>query len=110
MLSKKEIRRRVGHIYIWCSSTFVKGGSGKGSVVYIYGAPAILGTVLFKVLQYEINARGHIYIYTRFAYGTLRCLCSRTKHSSKQCSDSEGKISKSELSAVALKAQFEAVQ
>ena len=26
----------------------------------------------------------YIYIYTRFAYGTLRCLRSRTKHSSKQ--------------------------
>ena len=31
-------------------------------------------------------------------------------YGSKQCSDSEGKISKSELSAVALSAQFEAVQ
>ena len=50
------------------------------------------------------------YIYTRFAYGTLRCLWSRTKHSSQQCSDSEWKIRKSELSAVASKAQFEAVQ
>ena len=27
----------------------------------------------------------YIYIYTRFAYGTWRCLWSRAKHSSKQC-------------------------
>jgi hypothetical protein len=34
-----------------------------------------------------LNQNGYgiyIYIYTRFAYGTLRCLRSRTKHSSKQ--------------------------
>ena len=52
----------------------------------------------------------YIYIYTRFAYGTLRCLWSRTKHSSKQCSDSEGQMSKSELTTVDSKAQFEPVQ
>ena len=61
-----EKDRSYIYIYIYCYSTVVKGGSGKGSVVYIYiyiyGAPAILRTVLFKALQYEVNARGHIYI------------------------------------------------
>ena len=52
----------------------------------------------------------HIYIYTRFAYGALRRLWSRTKHRSKQCSASEGEMSKSELSTVDSNAWVEAAQ
>ena len=36
----------------------------------------------------------YIYIYTRFAYGALRRLWSRTKYSSKQCTDRSRAISK----------------
>ena len=52
----------------------------------------------------------YIYIYTRFAYGALRHLWSRTKHRSKQCSASEGEMSESELSTGDSNAWVEAAQ
>ena len=39
--------------------------------------------VLYIVVYHVLYI--YIYIYTRFAYGTWRCLWSRAKHSSKQC-------------------------
>ena len=52
----------------------------------------------------------YINIYTRFAYGALRRLWSRTKHRSKQCSASEGEMSKSDLSTGDSNVWAEAVQ
>ena len=49
-------------------------------------------------------------MYTRFAYGAVRHLWSRTKKRSKKCSASEGEMSKSDLSTGDSNVWIEATQ
>ena len=69
-------------------STFVNAAEGRRKEDPINRLRAQL---LWKV---RMRIYIYIYIYTRFAYGTLRCLWSRTKYSSKQCTVRSRAISK----------------
>jgi hypothetical protein len=76
----------ASHPSHWQYASLPVGGLQSGHWQAIVGKTATrrLAHRLLAMLEPKWIRNIYIYIYTRFAYGTLRCLRSRTKHSSKQ--------------------------